>query len=155
MDYPIRFEWEDIDYAHVIFWMRYFSFVERAISDWMLQKGMRWEELLGRRNVGMPAISVAADFYKPMHLQEEATLELGVCEVSPQGCCFVFNIWLQPRSAGLAASGYVRRCFVDHSRFAAGELPAELLQIFHEMAAETRHVTCRLRSRGAPVAKPV
>lgn len=139
MVYTVRIGWGDVDFARNIFWARYFDYVEHAIGELVLSKGLSWQELIGEKGIGLPAVSLHVNFTRPVRLQEVIEIEVGVKEVTRRGCRFVFNIRRQ-HDGELAASGSVTRRFIDHQAFKGTELPDDLYRVFLEMEAETQGV---------------
>ncbi|MGH7964220.1 MAG: acyl-CoA thioesterase, partial [Candidatus Binatia bacterium] len=86
MVYTVRIGWGDIDFARNIFWARYFPYVEHAIGEWLLAKGLRWQELIEERGLGMPAVRLDVRFTRPVRLQEVIEIEVGVKDVTRRGC---------------------------------------------------------------------
>jgi len=139
MRYRVRIGWGDIDFARVIFWPRYFEYVEHAIGEWMLGKGIRWQEFVAERHLGMPAVHVEAYYYRPSRLQDLVEIELAIKDLTKKGCRFVFHIWHVDTGA-LLASGQVTRRFIDNEAFRGTELPDDLYERLLELARETEQV---------------
>jgi YbgC/YbaW family acyl-CoA thioester hydrolase len=161
MRYRVRIGWGDIDFARVIFWPRYFEYVEHAIGEWMLARGIRWQEFVAERQLGMPAVHVETRYYRPCRLQDLVEIELAIKDLTKKGCRFVFHIW-HVDTGTLLASGQVTRRFIDNGAFRGIDLPDDLYERFLELARETAQVPdfphpaapTSSRSRSEPLGSP-
>ncbi len=136
MEYKVRIGWGDVDFGRVIFWVRYFTYVEHAIGEWLMSKGATWLDLVLNRGIGMPATHMEVRFVRPAQLQELVRLQLAVKDVSRRGCTFHFA-FLRDADGKLLAYGHISRRFIDINAFRGTELPDDIHALFLEMEQES------------------
>ncbi|MDW8008466.1 MAG: thioesterase family protein [Chloroflexota bacterium] len=136
MEYRVRIGWGDVDFGRVIFWARYFPYIEHAIGEWMISKGATWPDLVLNRGIGMPATHMEVRFVRPARLQEVVVIQLSVKDVSRRGCTFHFA-FRRDSDGELLAYGRITRRFIDIHAFRGVELPDDLYQLFVEMERES------------------
>ena len=138
MECKVRIGWGDVDFGRVIYWVRYFNYVEHAIGEWMVSKGATWPDLVLNRGIGMPATRLEVRFVRPARLQELVRIELSVKNVSRRGCSFHFA-FRRDSDGELLAYGYVDRRFIDINAFRGTTLPDDVYQLFVDMERESSH----------------
>jgi YbgC/YbaW family acyl-CoA thioester hydrolase len=136
VEYKVRIGWGDVDFGRVIFWVRYFTYVEHAIGEWMVAKGATWPDLVLNRGIGMPATHMEVRFVRPAQLQELVRLQLAVKDVSRRGCTFHFA-FRRDSDGELLAYGLIGRRFIDIEAFRGTELPDDVYEVFLEMERES------------------
>lgn len=77
--YHFRVEWGECDPATIVFYPRYFAWFDEATASLMRIAGLPIIELRRRFGiVGLPAVSVGADFKSPLTWGEEARVLTGI-----------------------------------------------------------------------------
>lgn len=135
MVYDTIADWEDIDFARVIFYPRALFFVERAFGEWVLRQGTSWRELIVEKGFGFPAQSVHVDYVAPIRLHERLEVRLTIEDLTPRGFRLAFKI-LRKENQTLCCHGYVKRRFIQTEAFKGIELPEPFYGLFQKMASE-------------------
>jgi len=62
-----RVTFDDVDFAHVPFFGRYFSWVSEALN----QNGLAYTELLEHRGIGFPIVDARCHYHRPLAIDQE------------------------------------------------------------------------------------
>ena len=75
--YAVRFS--HCDPAAMVFYPQYFVLLQGLVEDWFTQGlGVDYTELIVRRRIGLPSVSLQAEFVAPSRMGETITFELRV-----------------------------------------------------------------------------
>ena len=109
--YVLSVGFEDINFARMAFYGHYFSWIEKAMEQWLHAKGLYYRDLVGERGIGVPIVEAHCRYTAPV--QVEDVLEVRV------------------------ADGYLVRRFARVGRRQPIEIPDDLLGVFQEMERES------------------
>jgi acyl-CoA thioesterase FadM len=135
MRYRYEVSFFDVDYARVLFFGRYYDFVQRANDVWMHQYGLYYQQLFAEQ-VGTPIATSFCRYLGPVYVEETIEVTLGVKDASPRGFLLVFEI-SKPADGSRVAWGYIKRRFVNAER-RASDAPPYVVAAYEAMAAESR-----------------
>jgi 4-hydroxybenzoyl-CoA thioesterase len=70
---------EDVDYARVVYFARFFSYCHRTFEAFFPSElGLSYAQVIGERNLGFPIVRAEADFHGPLRLGETCRVEMEV-----------------------------------------------------------------------------
>jgi 4-hydroxybenzoyl-CoA thioesterase len=79
---PVTVRFGDCDPAGIVFYPRYFEMFNNLVEDWCAQGlGASFQELIGVRGLGLPAVSISTDFVATSKLGDMLRAELSVTKV--------------------------------------------------------------------------
>lgn len=91
-----------IDAAAIVFYPRYFEFLNGAVEDWFAAMGHDFHGLHMRRQLGVPTVSLQCDFQAPSELGD------------------ILDIAIEPRRIGGSSCSYDFRMSVDGQQRISG-----------------------------------
>jgi 4-hydroxybenzoyl-CoA thioesterase len=135
MVYETLADWEDIDYARVIFYPRALYFVERGFGEWMIRQGTSWRELIVEQGLGFPTQSVQIDYVSPIRLHDRIEVHLGIEDLTRKGFRLTFKI-LRKEDQTVCCQGDIKRRFISQDAFKGIDLPDPVYGLFQKMASQ-------------------
>lgn len=135
MIYETLADWEDIDYAGVMFYPRALTFVERGFGAWMIREGTSWRELIVEQRLGFPAQGVQIDYVSPIRLHDRIQVHLEIADLTRKGFRLTFKIF-RTEDQTLCCHGHVKRRFINQDAFKGIDLPDPVYGLFQKMMGE-------------------
>jgi YbgC/YbaW family acyl-CoA thioester hydrolase len=129
--------WEDVDYARVLYYARYYFFVDRAFSAWMHTHGLYYRQMHEEWSVATPIVTSHCRYRGPLRLEDRLEARLELANLTERGYRINFHLIRLPDDA-LVAEGYTEHRFVDPAIRRPCEPPAPLRAALAAMAAESR-----------------
>ena len=129
--------WEDVDYARVLYYARYYFFVDRAFSAWMHAHGLYYRKMHEEWSVATPIVTSHCRYRGPLRLEDRLEVCMELDNLTLRGYRINFQLIRLPEDA-LVAEGYTEHRFVNPSVRRPCEPPAPLLTALEAMAAESR-----------------
>jgi YbgC/YbaW family acyl-CoA thioester hydrolase len=124
-----RVTFDDVDFARVPFYGRYFSWVSEAESEALNQNGLGYTELVGQRGIGFPIVDAHCHYHRPLAIDQEFDVHVSIRNLSLRGFELAFEIYREADGVRICDGALVRR-FVDTATFRGTVLPPDLLERF-------------------------
>jgi YbgC/YbaW family acyl-CoA thioester hydrolase len=121
-EHRMRVRFADVDAAGIIFFSRYFEYAHATYEEWMRAAGMPIEDLIGKREFGMPLVHADADFHSPARLGEELSLGVLVERLGETSVSFVIPVALRSTGEKRATVRTTHVC-IDPKTFRARPWP--------------------------------
>jgi acyl-CoA thioester hydrolase len=133
-----RFEigFRDVDFARVLYFARYYTYVDRTWTEWLHQYGLRLRDLYTTGRVAMPIVTSHCRYRGPLRLEDELEVRLELHELTTRGFQLDFH-HVRVDDAFRVAEGYTQHRFVDPEARRPTEPPPALYDVLERMAAES------------------
>ena len=131
---PIRFA--DCDVARIVYYPRLLHFCHVTMEECFHRRvGVPYHIVLGKEDVGYPAVRVEIDVQKPVPMGEVLDMEMDVERLGRRSVDFVYTG--RSRSDGLVA--FVARCrsvATSMARWESRDMPPHHREVFQAMSRE-------------------
>jgi YbgC/YbaW family acyl-CoA thioester hydrolase len=117
--------WADADAAGIVYFANFFRLVEQAEEELYLQAGTKRQVLLDRYSVWMPRVEAHVNFVNPIRNGHAIRVKMDPQFKGEKTIRFEFEI-LDDETTDRLAAGYMTVVCVDHARFKATPIPAEI-----------------------------
>ncbi len=128
--------WEDIDYARVLYYARYYTFVDRAFSQWMHRHDLYYRKMHEEWSVATPIVTSHCRYRGPLRLEDRLEVRLELADLTRRGYRLNFQIY-RVADNFCVAEGYTEHRFVDPVARRPCEPPVPLYAALEAMAAES------------------
>lgn len=128
--------WEDVDYARVLYYARYYFFVDRAFSAWMHTHGLYYRTMHEEWSVATPIVTSHCRYRGPLRLEDRLEARLQLDNLTQRGYRIDFHLIRLPDNV-LVAEGYTEHRFVNPAERRPCEPPAPLYAALEAMVAES------------------
>ncbi|WP_165323109.1 acyl-CoA thioesterase [Rhizorhabdus phycosphaerae] len=81
-----------IDAAAIVFYPRYFEFLNGAVEDWFAAMGHDFHGLHVRRQLGVPTVSLQCDFQAPSELGDILDIAIEPRRIGGSSCAYDFRM---------------------------------------------------------------
>ena len=129
--------WEDVDYARVLYYARYYLFVDRGFSAWMHTHGLHYRTMHEEWSVATPIVTSHCGYRGPLRLEDRLEVRLALDNLTQRGYRINFHLLRLPEEA-LVAEGYTEHRFVDPAIRRPCEPPEALYTALQAMATESQ-----------------
>lgn len=121
---PFTVRFRHCDPAGIVFYPRYFEMINDLFEDWFAHLGQPFDRMHGTNALGVPTVSLQADFLRPCRLGEtlELTLDLIALGRSSFELAYVFTHEGEVRMRAKAVVVFVSR----ESELTSVPIPAEM-----------------------------
>lgn len=126
----------DVDYARVLYFARYYDYVERAFAAWLHAAGWYWRDLHTEAHVATPIVLSHCRYRGPLRLEDRFEVRLELTELTPRGFRLNFHV-IRLHDDYLVAEGYTDHRFVDPVERRPTTPPERFYQSLQAMAAES------------------
>jgi acyl-CoA thioester hydrolase len=126
--------WEDVDFARVLYYARYYTFSDRAFSAWMHQHGLYYTRMHEEWDVATPIVTSHCRYRGPLRLEDELEVRLELRDLTTRGFQLDFH-HVRVEDAFRVAEGYTQHRFVDPEARRPTEPPPALYAVLERMAA--------------------
>lgn len=122
----IRYRFGDIDDGGIAYFPKLLHVFHCVFEDWWSDAlGHPYAQLLKQDRLGMPTVSLTADFYSPVRYGDEPVVHLGVVHLGRSSIRFAF--WMtKPESDVVLCRAIVTAATVDMDRLTSTPLPDDL-----------------------------
>lgn len=122
--YRSQVRFEDVDYAQVVFYPRFFQYAHNAFEAFFGEAlGVSYHRVLRERRLGFPTVHAEADFVRPLRFGDGFEIAMETLEL---GTSSIRNHYEFRCDAEVAARLVVVTACTDLDRFVAAPLPADL-----------------------------
>ena len=142
MIYLHQTTFDEMDFARITFFGRYFYWLEHATTAWLIQKGIGFATLDREYGFGLAIIATECRYLAPTRLEETVEIRLALRDLTRRGFTTPFEVVRQADDV-LAAYGSITRRVVNTRVFGGAEAPDALYAKLQEMEAESRDMTFR------------
>src|ERR671928_1605859 len=97
--------WEDVDYARVLYYARYYFMADRGFSAWMHQHGLYYRTMHEEWSVATPIVTSHCRYRGPLRLEDRLEVRLELDNLSRRGYRINFHIVRLPDDVRVA-EGY-------------------------------------------------
>ena len=132
--YEIGFS--DVDFARVLYFARYYDFVERAFGAWLHAGGWYWRDLHTEWRVATPIVVSHCNYRGPLRLEDRFEVRLELTDLTQRGFRLNFHI-IRLNDDFLVGEGYTAHRFVDPLERRPTAPPLELMRALEDMAAQS------------------
>jgi YbgC/YbaW family acyl-CoA thioester hydrolase len=129
--------WEDVDYARVLYYARYYFFVDRAFSAWMHTHELYYRRMHEEWSVATPIVTSHCHYRGPLRLEDRLEVRLALDDLTERGYRINFQLIRLPEDA-LVAEGYTEHRFVDPAVRRPCAPPPPLSAVLEAMVAESQ-----------------
>jgi 4-hydroxybenzoyl-CoA thioesterase len=134
----VQVRFGDCDPAGIVFYPRYFEMFNNLVEDWCAQGlGSSFQELIGVRGLGLPAVRIGTDFVATSKLGDLLRAELAVTKIG--GASITTAIRLLGADGGLRVRATLVLVLMDLKTARATRIPdpmRERIARFQAQAAE-------------------
>ncbi|MDH5472333.1 MAG: tol-pal system-associated acyl-CoA thioesterase [Gammaproteobacteria bacterium] len=123
--WPVRVYYEDTDSGGVVYYANYLKFMERARTEYLRHLGYEQDALIKNENIIFAVRSIAVDYHKPAHFNEQLEVSAQVIECKKASMLFEQAIYRQQDSQ-LLCSGTVRIASLKADSFKPCPIPNNL-----------------------------
>jgi acyl-CoA thioester hydrolase len=135
-------QFSDTDMAGIVHFSNFFRFMERAEHAFFRSLGLSIVERspggIEGNPMGWPRVHASADFFSPLHFEDEVEVELLIEEVRTRVIRYVFRV--RKLDGTLAAEGRITAVCVQKDRkggaMKAVEIPARIRSLIEAAPAE-------------------
>jgi 4-hydroxybenzoyl-CoA thioesterase len=93
---PVRFA--DVDPAGIVFYPRYFEMVNALVEDWFASLGFPFKLIHLQGEMGVPTVSLEAEFVAPSELGDVLDLSLDVLHLGTSSCRLAITLSCQGKA---------------------------------------------------------
>ncbi len=126
----------DVDYARVLYFARYYDFVERAFAAWLHARGWYMRDLHTEWHIATPIVQSHCRYRGPLRLEDRFEVRLELTNLSPRGFRVAFHV-VRLHDEFRVAEGYTDHRFVDPQERRPAEPPEAFYRVLEAMAAES------------------
>ena len=126
----------DVDYARVLYFARYYDYVERAFAAWLHALGLYWRDLHTEWRVATPIVNSQCRYRGPLRLEDHFEVRLELADLTRRGFRLNFQT-VRLHDEFLVAEGYLDHRFVDPVERRPTEPPEQIMRALEAMAAES------------------
>jgi acyl-CoA thioester hydrolase len=128
--------WEDVDFARVLYYARYYTFSDRAFSAWMHQHGLYYTRMHEEWDVATPIVTSHCRYRGPLRLEDRVEVRLELSDLSRRGYRINFHM-IRVSDDVRVAEGYTEHRFVAPGIRRPCEPPEPLYAALQAMVAES------------------
>jgi YbgC/YbaW family acyl-CoA thioester hydrolase len=106
-----RVEFGDTDMAGIVHFANFFRFMEAAETEFLRARGLSVSFERGGQRFGLPRVSAACDFAKPVRFEDVLTIAVMVEKVGTKSVSYRFDFALrgEPVAAGRITAVFCRK----------------------------------------------
>ena len=127
---------DDVDFARVLYYARYYTLVERAMMTWLHTRDVYYRDLYFEHHVAMPIVTSHCRYRGPLRVEDRCEVRLELQELSRRGFRLSFHI-VRLHDDTLVGEGYQDHRFVDPEKRGPTEPTDALYAALEAMAAES------------------
>jgi 4-hydroxybenzoyl-CoA thioesterase len=83
-----RVRFGQVDAAGIAFYPRYFEMLNNAVEDWFAGLGADFRSMHVDRGIGVPTVSISAEFLSPCELGEELEIRIVPTHIGRSSCAY-------------------------------------------------------------------
>ena len=129
-----RVHWRDVDYARVVYFLRYPEWVAEGFHGFLYERGFALRELVAT-GYGLPYTETSCRYHRALTLEDEAEIRLHVTDLDVKGFTLRYEIFETGEPNLVAEGTMVRRCISLQPR-RSQPMPETLYRILQKIAAE-------------------
>jgi YbgC/YbaW family acyl-CoA thioester hydrolase len=129
-----RVRWSDVDYARIVYFLRYPEWVADGFHGWLFERGFALRESVAA-GYGLPYIDASCRYLRALTLEDEAELRLRVTDLHPKGFTLRYEIY-KAGDPALVAEGSMVRLHISLKPRRSQPMPEALYRILQELATE-------------------
>ena len=126
-----RVDWPDVDYAQVVYFLRYQEWVAEGFHRYLYDRGFHLREFFDA-GFGLPYVDTTCRFRQALTLEEEAEIQVTVAALDARGFTLRYRICRRGQFEVVAEGEMVRRCISRETRRST-ELPMGLHRLLAEI----------------------
>jgi 4-hydroxybenzoyl-CoA thioesterase len=89
----LRIRFADVDSVGIVFYPRYFEFLNGIVEDWLESLGCGFPTLIEQRRLILPTRRVEADYLRPSRMGERLDARLSVLELGRTSLQIAVELW--------------------------------------------------------------
>tara|TARA_Y100000746_G_scaffold112647_1_gene96266 strand:+ start:215 stop:631 length:417 start_codon:yes stop_codon:yes gene_type:complete len=128
-DFHCRVYVEDTDFQGVVYHANYLKYLERAISQFLIENNLSQTDAMSQGNESYVVKSINLSYYHPAILEDELTVETEIELVSKARTIF-FQSVLNTKNDTLICRGEVEVCFIKNNSGKPKAFPLGFLNLF-------------------------
>lgn len=129
--YRRRVDWPDVDYARVVYFVRYQEWAAAAFHGHLHDRGFRLRDFFDA-GYALPYVDVRCRFHRALTLEDEAEIGLVVTALDARGFTVGYRICRAGESEAAVEGEMVRRCITQSPRKSV-DLPPDLRGLLVEL----------------------
>ena len=120
-----RVGWPEVDLVGIVYFPRFFGYFEHAELEWVRSHGMKYADLLERRDVWLPRAAAHCNYHGPARLDDVLRIEMRLARLGNKSFTLGFEIFREAERARLA-DGTIVVATVSRVDFRPVAIPAPL-----------------------------
>lgn len=137
MEYRIIVNFDDVDYARVVYFGRYLKFAEHAQAHVLRSYNLSHKRMAEEFNVATPVIRTEFSYFSPARLDDVVIIHTEMENLTDKGFDFKYRFVLAENDK-LLCRGMTSHRFIDLNTFQASQLSMELFAYFDKINKELR-----------------
>lgn len=137
MEYRLVVDFDDVDYARVVYFARYLAFAEKAQAQVLRSYNLSHKRMAEQYNVATPVIRSEFTYLSPARLDDELSIYAQIDNLSTKGFECEYKISHADQEK-LICTGKTYHRFIDLEFFKAAEISGDLYRIFDTIRKEVR-----------------
>jgi acyl-CoA thioester hydrolase len=130
-----RVPWPDVDFAGVVYFVRFVGYFEMAETAWVRTQGIDYGQLLEKLGICMPRVSVHCDYHAPARLDDLVSIEVRLERLGNTSFTLAFELFLEPERE-ILADGYFVIATTSRESFKPIRVPDELRRMLATLEDE-------------------
>ncbi|GCL74345.1 acyl-CoA thioesterase [Paenibacillus sp. JMULE4] len=137
LEYRLVVDFDDVDYARVVYFARYLAFAEKAQAQVLRKYNLSHKRMAEQYNVATPVIRSEFSYLSPARLDDELIIHARIEHLSAKGFECEYKI-IRAEQEKLICTGKTHHRFIDLESFKATEISGDLYRIFDTIRKEVR-----------------
>jgi len=137
MDFELIVDFDDVDYARVVYFGRYYTYAEKAEAQMLRKFGLSNKVLSEEFNVGTPIVYSQCHYFQPARLEDKLVVKIQLQDLSDKGFSIHFEIFKEDGKA--LVRGRTDHRFIDIHHFKPIRIPNDLFLKFLEIQKEVNY----------------
>ena len=138
MDFHFVVDFDDVDYARVVYFGRYYTYAEKAEAHMLRQFGLSNKTLCEEYNIGTPIVFSQCHYYQPARLEDQLVVKIQMHDLSEKGFSIHFEIYKEGNDSKLV-SGKTDHRFININNFKSTRIPEDLYTKFSQIQEEVNN----------------
>jgi len=126
-----RVDWPDVDYAQVVYFLRYQEWVAEGFHRHLYDRGFHLRDFFDA-GYGLPYVDTSCCFRQALTLEDEAEIQVTVTALDARGFTLRYRIFRAGQLEVVAEGEMVRRCIARKPRRST-DLPPDLHRLLAEI----------------------
>ena len=128
----------DIDNAGIVYYPRFMHYFHLALEEFFSSElGIDYADVLHKRNLSLPTVSLGADFRRRMRYGDQIEMEVSVMKIGRTSITWGYKGYRMGEDAGIVVEGHNVTVCVSTDTFEKKEVPEWLQKSLKEYRARS------------------